>query len=348
MATVNVILPGGLTYTTATVPAETTQAATHEHDEKDNHEAIHVDDNQVVIDAHKDEVIKITKDLAANEKYILLQKANGQEVFSVENNGDANMRDITANEMFAAEMDADHISGERLTIDNTIDIYYDEAGESSNNDNSRVLITKPVYIQPTADNNIPPTLNTSGSIALQGSGKVGFVPHHPNGAIIEGAEYSLGRSEYIGDLSHDNDGLLLRTRREIDGVTRNHKLLLCPDPTDPNLTIYSTKHQSDYLQFINVGPEVQTLDDNIVFAVGSDGDIRSQQMNDLDGLLLDHEQDLQTVNARLDVLEESVGQDSQQVTLEQINDSIAHLNNEVSVLISRLNRVVELNNLQEE
>ena len=88
--------------------------------------------------------------------------------------------------------------------------------------------------------------------------------------------------------------------------------------------------------------------ENIVFAVGSDGAIRSQQMNDLDGLLLDHEQDLQTVNARLDVLEESVGQDSQQVTLEQINDSIAHLNNEVSVLISRLNRVVELNNLQEE
>ena len=59
MATVNVILPGGLTYTTATVPVEPTQA--HEHDEKDNHEAIHVDDNQVVIDAHQDEVINITK-----------------------------------------------------------------------------------------------------------------------------------------------------------------------------------------------------------------------------------------------------------------------------------------------
>ena len=126
MATVNVILPGGVTYTTATVPIETTQTAAHEHDEKDNHEAIHVDDNQVVIDAHQNEVIKIRKDVPPNEKYISLQKQNGFEVFHVDHSGDLWCKDVNCTEIFAVEMDADLLSGDRLTINNTIDVYYDE------------------------------------------------------------------------------------------------------------------------------------------------------------------------------------------------------------------------------
>ena len=145
-------------------------------------------------------------------------------------------------------------------------------------------ITKSIYIQPTPDSIIPPTLNTTGSIALQGNGKMGYVPQHPNGNTIAGSEYTLGRSSYIGDNSHDNDGLILRKREpnSDDNIERNHKVLMCCEVSDPNILIMSRKNQhAHYLRFANCGPDEHMTSQNIMFEVANNGDIKSEQIDAL-------------------------------------------------------------------
>ena len=296
MTTVHVILPNGETYETANIQAETTS---HAHQTTDDHEAVHVDDNQIKIDADTGHVIDITKDLGLFENYIRCRTANNAEVFAVRGSGEV----VTTAAVVAHDVDAEMLQSEelftdRIVVPNVVEVLNDADNIGTADDASRIVMTQPVYIQPKANSNIPPTLNTSGSIAVQGAGKVGFVPTHPNGATIDGAECTLGRSRFIGDFSHDNDGLLLRFRKN----GKNHKVLLCAEPGDPNLIVYSHK-ANPYMEFVNVGPDQEDTEENVVFRVKHTGDIQSTQMDNVLSQLVDLENEVNQLRARLDLLE---------------------------------------------
>lgn len=298
MTTVHVILPNGNTYQTAGITASG-NTASHAHQATDNHEAVHVDDNQVKIDADSNHVIEIQKDLDPFDNYIVCRKANSTEVFSVRANGVVNTTgSVIANDLAAEEVDADEMFTDRLEVFNVMEIFNDADNEGTENDASRIVMTQPIYIQPKTGSNIPPTLNTTGSIAVQGAGKMGYVPTHPNGATIDGAECTLGRSRFIGDLSHDNDGLLLRFRKN----NKNHKVLVCAEPDDPNIVIYSNKEEP-YIELVNVGPDQEETEENVVFRVLADGDIASSQISDMESAIAELETEVEQLKARLDLLE---------------------------------------------
>ena len=389
MATVNVILPDGNTFTTATVTeiAAGGAAAEHVHDATDQHEAIHVDNNEVVVDGHQDQIIAITKTLNNDQSFIQCKDEAGDLKFKVTGAGEAEAKVMVATDILATQyvvapgirattilesegkllvkstlpfgekyidcqldtgasifsVDSDgvmrgqsvavsmEVSGLSMTtgiltvngdctvtgmlqtlakpdfqtgfkVPRTIDVVYDSIGEANNADTSRIVMTKTIYVQPALNSNIPPTLNTSGSIAISGAGKMGYIPSHPNGQVIPGTEYDIGRATQIGDQTHDNDGIRLRKRMmSEDSVERNHTVLICPDSTDPNILVYSRKDDgANYLQFVNVGPDVIGTNENIVFRVTKHGDIQSQQVNEISSLVMESQQKVTVLEQQLE------------------------------------------------
>ena len=101
------ILPSGVTYETY-VPAATPEHTTHE--------SVNVDNGQVVVDGHANEVITIAKTLQAGERYIDCKDENGSRKFSVLGDGTVTAESayianlVDANEMYADKFvsSADH------------------------------------------------------------------------------------------------------------------------------------------------------------------------------------------------------------------------------------------------
>lgn len=166
-------------------------------------------------------------------------------------------------------------------------------------------MTKTIYVQPPAHNNIPPTLNTTGSVAIKGAGKLGYTPNYSNGNTIEDTLYTLGRSEFIGDNTHDNDGITMRKHMANDNlIFYHHKVLICPDSSDPNISVYSQKNNGvPYLQFINVGPEQEVTSFNKVFTITQTGLIDSVQISDMEDLLIQHDQKVTSLEQHVEALQ---------------------------------------------
>ena len=205
-------------------------------------------------------------------------------------------------------------------LDDTRFVVHDPTGDLDvTRDHSAIRIYRDVYIQPPpnkAAGYAPPTLYTSGSIALCGDSAIGYVPYAGNGQQIPDTKYMFGRVGVLGDRSGDNDGMLM-----LKLTNSLHQVHIAPEPNDPNILVQSTKGaNASYLKFVNVGPEVTAQDSNTVFEVKDTGHISSSQM---DG-----------INVSINSNELMIRQNG--VNMEQNIDLIETLQNQMYYLTSRI------------
>ena len=68
--------------------------------------------------------------------------------------------------------------------------------------------------------------------------------------------------------------------------------------------IFSSKDYGvDYLQFITTGPDTVVQESNICFKVTSTGYIVSEQINDMDALIIQHQQHITSLEQQLETLQ---------------------------------------------
>ena len=122
---------------------------------------------------------------------------------------------------------------------------------------------------------------STGGIALLKDAVLGYKPYEGNTPLPAGNIYTFGRHSQIGDLTHENDGICLRSLSSVRGIDQPHTVLICPDPNDPNIVIHSQKDH-DYMKFI-AGPDNDPLINyiDVRFRVKHNGDIVSQQMSQI-------------------------------------------------------------------
>ena len=105
---------------------------------------------------------------------------------------------------------------------------------------------------------------TPGLISLQGNGALIFTPYDDEGYPMTDCEFRLGRSQEIGDASHDNDGLEMKWKTS--------EVLITPIPNTPAIRVTSTSDRSQpFLQFTKSAVSK--------FKVSASGDITSNQMS---------------------------------------------------------------------
>ena len=122
---------------------------------------------------------------------------------------------------------------------------------------------------------------STGGIALLKDAVLGFKPYDGNTPLPAGNLYTFGRHAQIGDLTHDNDGVQLRSLNVVNGANQPHTVPICPNPTDPNIVIHSRKN-TDYIKIVaspDDDPLVNELD--VLFRIKHNGDIVSQQMSQI-------------------------------------------------------------------
>ena len=243
--------------------------------ENPQHDSVQVDGGVIHMDGDLDKPFVITKTLTQAQKYMTCKTDEDAEQFSVNGIGQVICQDVGCQEVEATESVSVGPSNDKILLASV--------------DTDDVRIYKNLYMEPSGG--VHPLVMTRGSIVTLQDGFFGFVPTEGQHQI-PGHVYRLGRQENIGDLTHDNDGLNMRktlANQDDANETLTHRVHICPDPTDPSILICSKKHsnqdgfnfEGDYIQCRNVGPNTPPTYANLVFQVDKDGDIQSQQIDNL-------------------------------------------------------------------
>ena len=262
MSIINVILPDGATYQTAeAIPSNTTTII---NTVEERHEVTHTTEELEVPNVM---TCDIDKAYDAADSTVPDPLVRSQQRF---------------NEM------PDLLYGNRFAFNS---FYHDHENDNDpTTDSSSIKMYRSIFIEPPPNKaaGFPaPTMFTSGSICVCGEGALCYIPYSVSGQQIPNTKYILGRVG-TGDRSHDNDGLLMakevRTHVRIVGtdsvVTRIHQVHICPDPTDPAILIESQR-DSDFIKFVNRGPDEDVTDENTVFKVNHIGHIESGQIQEI-------------------------------------------------------------------
>ena len=242
------------------------------------HDEINVDQGIVKIDGDLNEPLVIKKTLDSAHKYLVCKTELNQDQFTVSGVGEVRCQDIGCDE-------AEFTQG--VSIGNNSDV-------AVINSSGLQLHKSFVMAAKVGSGDAPPTFLTEGTVAAIKDGQIAFVPYDEAGNPISGNVYKFGRQTNIGDLTHDNDGMLMRKTAidQDDGSTKAHGIHISPDPTDPNILISSKKHvdmngfnyDGYYLRCQNTGPDEEPTAENVVFQIDNTGRIESNQIIDLAGL----------------------------------------------------------------
>ena len=262
-------------------PAAPVDHVNQEHPTK--HESVDVDGGVIKLDGDLDTPLVITKDLQSEDKYITCKTVADAEQFTVSGVGEVRCQDVGCTDIEVT--DGLHV-GNQFTV-GTGTALINATGMHVYKDIQ--MSVKPGTADP------PPNIYTSGSVVAVKDGMLAFVPYDEQGNQIPGHVYRFGRQENIGDLTHDNDGMNMRKlSTDQEGIVRAHRIHICPDATDPNILVCSKKDASgfntgDYIRFQNVGPQEAPTEDNVVFRVDNQGDIKSSQIDTIDDYLMDQQ-----------------------------------------------------------
>ena len=266
--------------------------------QSNQHDEINVDQGIVKIDGDLNEPLVIKKTLDSAHKYIVCKTDQNNDQFTVSGVGEVRCQDIGCDE-------AEFTQG--VSIGNNSDVAVI---------NSSGLQLHKSFVMSANPGDAPPTFMTEGTVVAVKDGQIAFVPYDEAGNPISGHVYKFGRQTNIGDLTHDNDGMLMRKTAldQDDGSTKAHGIHISPDPTDPNILISSKKHVSQdgfnydgyYLRCQNSGPDEEPTPDNVVFQIDNEGRIESNQIIDLAGLAQEAFEYTQVNEDRLNNLEPKV------------------------------------------
>ena len=230
-------------------------------------EEIKVDDGAIHIDAHNAEGhLVIRADPNTDAKFIsCIDSTNETEKLNVTTAGVTNTVGVATGVLA--------VSGDSALVGDT--------DFGATNDKVMEVSSTGVQINSTKQLLLDGATYSTGGIALLKDAVLGYKPYEGNTPLPAGNLYTFGRHSQIGDLTHENDGICLRSLSSVHGLEQPHTVLICPDPKDPNIVIHSDKDH-DYLKFI-AGPDNDTLVnyDDVRFRVKNNGDIVSQQMSQI-------------------------------------------------------------------
>ena len=228
---------------------------------------IQVDDGAIHIDAHNaDGHLVIRADPNTDAKFIsCIDSTNDTEKVSVTTAGVTNAVGVQTGVL--------GVSGDSALLGET------DFGAS--NDKVMEVTSAGVLINSTKQLDLDCATLSTGGIALLKDAVLGYKPYEGNTPLPAGNLYTFGRHSQIGDLTHENDGICLRSLSTVRGIDQPHTVLICPDPQDPNIVIHSQKYH-DYMKFI-AGPDDDPLVNyiDVQFRVKNNGDIVSQQMSQI-------------------------------------------------------------------
>ena len=232
-----------------------------------NANEIQVDDGAIHIDAHNaDGHLVIRADPNTDAKFIsCIDTTNETEKVSVTTAGVTNAVGVQTGVL--------GVSGDSALLG--------ETDFGATNDKVMEVSSAGVTINSTKQLLLDGATYSTGGIALLQDAVLGFKPYDGNTPLPAGNIYTFGRHSQIGDLTHENDGICLRSLSTVHGLNQPHTVLICPDPQDPNIVIHSDKDY-DYMRFI-AGPDDEPMVnyDDVRFRVKNNGDIVSQQMSQI-------------------------------------------------------------------
>ena len=249
--------------------------------EDTTHERINVDNDAVQIDAHNEDGHVVLRGSGYDEETKLLscfdtQYDPEQEVASISALGLLTVDQIYAGNTTLGNTFATALQTSYLAVANESHLigsstYGDIASPTMQINNQGIQINKELVIND--------AMLSTGGIALLDDAVLGFKPYDQNGNPTEaGFQFTFGRHAQIGDLSHDNDGICLRSLATVDGVKEAHTVLIAPDPSDPNIVIHSRKN-TDFMKFVSCPDDaVQISETDTKFRVTQNGFIHSDQM----------------------------------------------------------------------
>ena len=228
---------------------------------------IQVDGGAIHIDAHNaDGHLVIRADPNTDAKFIsCIDSTNDSEKVNVTTTGVVNTVGVATGVLA--------VSGDSALLGDT------DFGAA--NDKVMEVASTGVQINSTKQLDLDCPTYSTGGIALLKDAILGYKPYDGNTPLPAGNIYTFGRHSQIGDLTHENDGICLRSLSSVHGATQPHTVLICPDPKDPNIVIHSEKDH-DYMKFI-AGPDNDPLvnDLDVRFRVKHNGNIVSQQMSQI-------------------------------------------------------------------
>ena len=226
---------------------------------------IQVDDGAIHIDAHNAQGhLVIRADPNTDAKFIsCIDSTNDTEKVNVTTAGVTNSVGVATGVLA--------VSGDSALVGDT------DFGAT----NDKVMEVTGAGVQINKETILDGATYSTGGIALLKDAVLGYKPYDGDTPLPAGNLYTFGRHSQIGDLTHENDGICLRSLSTVHGVDQPHTVLICPDPMDPNIVIHSDKDH-DYLKFI-AGPDNDTMVnyDDVRFRVKNNGDIVSQQMSQI-------------------------------------------------------------------
>ena len=238
------------------------------------HESVEVDGGVIKMDGDLSEPLVIKKTLTDADKYIRCTTDGGADQFTVSGVGEVRCQDVGC-------LEAEFTQGVSIGASSDVAVI----------NSTGLHLHKNLVISAYNGVGAPPTFYTSGTVAAVKDGQFAFVPYDDAGNQIPGHVYKFGRQTEIGDVTHDNDGMLMRKTAvdQDDGSTKPHLVHISPDPTDPNLLISSKKHYNKdgfvydgaYIRCQKTGPHEPASVDDVVFEVDNNGRINSKQITDM-------------------------------------------------------------------
>ena len=226
---------------------------------------IQVDDGAIHIDAHNAQGhLVIRADPNTDAKFIsCIDSTNNTEKVNVTTAGVTNSIGVATGVLA--------VTGDSALVGNT------DFGAV----NDKVMEVTGSGIQVNKETLLDGATYSTGGIALLKDAVLGFKPYDGDTPLPAGNLYTFGRHSQIGDLTHENDGVCLRSLSSVNGLNQPHTVLICPDPNDPNIVIHSQKN-NDYLKFI-AGPDDDPMvnEVDVRFRVKHNGDIISRQMSQI-------------------------------------------------------------------
>ena len=226
---------------------------------------IQVDDGAIHIDAHNAQGhLVIRADPNTDAKFIsCIDSTNNTEKVNVTTAGVTNSIGLATGVLA--------VTGDSALVGNT------DFGAV----NDKVMEVTGSGIQVNKETLLDGATYSTGGIALLKDALLGCKPYDGDTPLPAGNLYTFGRHSQIGDLTHENDGVCLRSLSSVNGLNQPHTVLICPDPNDPNIVIHSQKN-NDYLKFI-AGPDDDPMvnEVDVRFRVKHNGDIISRQMSQI-------------------------------------------------------------------
>ena len=117
------------------------------------------------------------------------------------------------------------------------------------------------------DNVASQTGTFQDTVSLTGDSVLKFKPQDGNGNAIADRKYNFGRSEDIGDFSHEGDGLQFWGKFQKNGVDEECAVQIGILPQEPGISINGFKNSGEnYLQ-------IEDEDGGLIFAVNNEGHI---------------------------------------------------------------------------